>query len=411
VDEVMTGPLGTAVSYCFSVVNSGSAPLYPVEIDDVDLGITDADMTLVSGDPTPPLAPGDRLVYGYESTITGDLTNTAIATGTPSDEHGVPLPGATPVADSNEASVVAAAALDPAERIAALQTTIRDYVADGLVSRAFGRRVVRLLDRALVSLARGETDRTCSILEVFANEVSYAVERGAVDPAAGEDLIDEGTAIRVELGCPGTVPEPIVLTDGFETYSAGSYPAGSGWYVEWSGESASVSADRSYAGAQSFRLSGYAGWVRTDAVVVDLSDAAALTYRVAVQCSSEAVGGAEIGFFVRTAPGESWMYNSWHFKNDHTIRVKGTGPRIGGPPEPYEVDIGRTWAFDTWYLVEARIDYTTDLVSFWLGGELVAEDMVAAPKDASSIFALANHYGADGVIYFDDVTLTIEPTP
>lgn len=68
-------------------------------------------------------------------------------------------------------------------------------------------------------------------------------------------------------------------------------------------------------------------------------------------------------------------------------------------------------AFDTWYVVEARIDYTTDLVSFWLDGELVAEGALAAPEDASSVFALVNHDGADGVVYFDDVAFGIEPIP
>jgi hypothetical protein len=57
-DELVTGPSGTPVTYCFRVINTGDTALFPVVIDDPDLGITQDDMTLVSGDDTAPLQPG-----------------------------------------------------------------------------------------------------------------------------------------------------------------------------------------------------------------------------------------------------------------------------------------------------------------------------------------------------------------
>jgi LPXTG-motif cell wall-anchored protein len=93
------------VTYCFRVENTGDLPLFPVVIDDPDLGITQDDMTLVSGDDTAPLLPGEVLVYSYETTITADLLNTATTTGTPSDVEGAPIPDADDVTDTNDAAV------------------------------------------------------------------------------------------------------------------------------------------------------------------------------------------------------------------------------------------------------------------------------------------------------------------
>lgn len=104
-DELVSGPVGTLVTYCFRVVNDGETLLLPVEVDDPDLEIDDSDMTLVSGDDTVPLAPGDELVYSYEATITDDLLNVAITVGTPVDADGVEIPELVPVTDDNDASV------------------------------------------------------------------------------------------------------------------------------------------------------------------------------------------------------------------------------------------------------------------------------------------------------------------
>jgi LPXTG-motif cell wall-anchored protein len=81
-DELVTGVAGTAVTYCFRVENTGNTGLFPVV----------------------PLAPDGVLVYSYETTITADLVNTAVVTGTPVDEDG-PIPDLEDVTDTNDAQV------------------------------------------------------------------------------------------------------------------------------------------------------------------------------------------------------------------------------------------------------------------------------------------------------------------
>ena len=100
VDAVHEG----AVTYCFEVTNSGDTTLAPVTLEDADLGLTDADMTVLSGD-LASMAPGDIAVLYTESTVDGDLTNTAAAEGTVVDDDGDPVADADPVADDDTAEV------------------------------------------------------------------------------------------------------------------------------------------------------------------------------------------------------------------------------------------------------------------------------------------------------------------
>lgn|GEM_PF-2765195 len=89
--ELVSGSSGDPVTYCFEVENTGTVTLADVAITDGDLGIALADLTFVSGtalqgDGTLDLAPGESAVFSFNSTITGDLLNTAEATGTPIDD-------------------------------------------------------------------------------------------------------------------------------------------------------------------------------------------------------------------------------------------------------------------------------------------------------------------------------------
>src|SRR5690625_7801982 len=70
-------------------------------------------MTLLSGDDTTNLEPGDQLVYSYDSTITEDLRNTATVTGHPIDDS-------DPVTDTNDAAVT----LLPSSPEIALEKTV-----------------------------------------------------------------------------------------------------------------------------------------------------------------------------------------------------------------------------------------------------------------------------------------------
>jgi LPXTG-motif cell wall-anchored protein len=101
-DEVFAD-YGTLITYCFEVTNTGTAYLANVTVTDPTLGITSADMALLSGDPAV-LAPGQTVVWYYETTLDDDVTNVATTTGEPVDETGNPIPAAPP-SDTDDATV------------------------------------------------------------------------------------------------------------------------------------------------------------------------------------------------------------------------------------------------------------------------------------------------------------------
>lgn len=88
--ELVIGEKGTLVTYLFKVTNTGDTYLNNVEINDITLDIDKSKMTYKSG--AEQLPPGASLVYYYEASINGDLTNTANTTGTPSDNLGATVP-------------------------------------------------------------------------------------------------------------------------------------------------------------------------------------------------------------------------------------------------------------------------------------------------------------------------------
>ena len=95
---------GAPVTWCFVVTNTGDATLAPVTIDDADLGVTDSDLTLLSG-ALASLAPGDSATLYLDGAVDGDLVNTAVVEGTPVDAFGDPIPGADAVTDRDDAEV------------------------------------------------------------------------------------------------------------------------------------------------------------------------------------------------------------------------------------------------------------------------------------------------------------------
>jgi uncharacterized repeat protein (TIGR01451 family) len=101
--ETVTGPIGAAITYCFEVINTGNTYLDNISITDPNLGITQDDMTLLSG--TTPLAPGESLIYYYETTITEALRNTATVTADPTDDQGVIIPDLPSPSDADTADV------------------------------------------------------------------------------------------------------------------------------------------------------------------------------------------------------------------------------------------------------------------------------------------------------------------
>lgn len=84
-DDLVKEDYDDEVTYCFVVTNAGDTYLTDVVVDDPDLGIS----LPVPG----PLAPyGGTATVSYEATIDGDLTNTATASGTPSDGGATSFP-------------------------------------------------------------------------------------------------------------------------------------------------------------------------------------------------------------------------------------------------------------------------------------------------------------------------------
>ena len=71
--------------------------------NDLTPAVTRANATLISG--TEPLAPSASLVFFVDSTINGDLTNTASTSGNPTDAGGNDIPGLSDPTDSDDAAV------------------------------------------------------------------------------------------------------------------------------------------------------------------------------------------------------------------------------------------------------------------------------------------------------------------
>lgn len=108
--EFVNGLPGAAITYCFEVENTGDTYLHNITVNDTNLGITQANMTPLTG--TTPLAAGESLFYYYETTLDGDLVNTADVVGTPTDQNGVAIIGLTDVTDSDTATVEEASSPD-----------------------------------------------------------------------------------------------------------------------------------------------------------------------------------------------------------------------------------------------------------------------------------------------------------
>ncbi len=174
---------GDALTYCFSVLNAGDTHLSPVALDDPTLGITDADMTLVSG--TTPLAPGTSLTYTYATTGTTDVMNTVFATAQPSTPTGAPLDGVDPIAAADTAEVVV-----PSPGIALAKTVSVDGTCPGteLVEVAPGTAVTWCLT------ATNTGDTHLSSMEI-------------VDPTLGIDATNQAV-----LATPD--PADVVLAPG-----------------------------------------------------------------------------------------------------------------------------------------------------------------------------------------------------
>lgn len=204
------------------------------------------------------------------------------------------------------------------------------------------------------------------------------------------------TADGTRAGSTSVSFEAVPRSDGFETYADGSYP-GDGWYNLWSGSSAAVTSAAAFSGLQSFQLTGYTGWTRTDGLDIPLAGFSTLTYSVAVMVPSGQATGAAVGFFKRLSGNTSTDFNSVFLSPGGQIRVNGS---VGQ-------DTGIICQADTWYDIVVEIDYGTQLLNVWVNGREVVWNLPARAKADSSTFFVGTTWSSnDGMTtaYFDNVS-------
>ncbi|MBL4660816.1 MAG: hypothetical protein JKY19_10705 [Alcanivoracaceae bacterium] len=103
--ELVQAEFSNQVTYCFKVTNSGSTYLEVNALDDANVGVNLAGLTLV-GSPSPFIAPGDSVVYYFVDTVEGDLLDAeAILTVNPIDEMGDDIASLSDVMTVDMASV------------------------------------------------------------------------------------------------------------------------------------------------------------------------------------------------------------------------------------------------------------------------------------------------------------------
>lgn len=107
--DPVTVTVDDPATWCFRVVNTGDTALAPVAVTVPALGLTQDDLTIVTGD-VEPLDPGDAALFFYEDTPGEDVTASAFAEGRPVDGQGISLPGLDPVTASGAATVDVVAA-------------------------------------------------------------------------------------------------------------------------------------------------------------------------------------------------------------------------------------------------------------------------------------------------------------
>ena len=102
--ELVADQVGTLVTYCFVITNTGETYLDSLVFTDTILGINLNQLSLRSG--TTPLPPGGTIVYYYNATIpAGERLNTAFVEANPTDDQGRDLPGLANPTDQDTALV------------------------------------------------------------------------------------------------------------------------------------------------------------------------------------------------------------------------------------------------------------------------------------------------------------------
>lgn len=85
----------TPVTICYEIMNTGDTTLADVELIDATLDIELDELTLVSGDPTAPLQPGDSFIVAHEMVANENIRFNTSVSATPVDDDGEPIGGRT----------------------------------------------------------------------------------------------------------------------------------------------------------------------------------------------------------------------------------------------------------------------------------------------------------------------------
>jgi hypothetical protein len=188
-----------------------------------------------------------------------------------------------------------------------------------------------------------------------------------------------------------------LIAEDFENYTHGEYPALGGWFGIWPGsgyEGTHVDTACGYNSDKSFKLSGTPAQVRTDGVCVNLQNVHEINYECAVMVPEGASAGALLGFFISIDPSLGTILNGMLFDHDdHMIYARGLSP----------MSTGMSWQNDIWYTVKVFINYDSHTMDVWVNERLLLENVHAAPRDTSDIFAISTEVNGSGAVYFDDI--------
>ena len=208
--------------------------------------------------------------------------------------------------------------------------------------------------------------------------------------------------------------------DGFENISLNDYPNENGWQNLFSGMTAYVSDEQAHSGSRSFRLQSWSTWSRTDYVPLpELPDL--FRYEISVYPDANPQTRATWVGFPEAFGNQGPFYNRFNIhvldgSRGEVIFTKGI------PDSPY-ITVGE-FTVGTWVTVRADLDFTSLTADLWLNGELAVTDVEITPKEfhhAGFGDVTLNKFGATeynwidgpntGVIYIDDVKLSVIPTP
>ncbi len=103
-DNLLLAEKNTPVVYVFTVINKGDTYLKDIKVTDARLNINQDGLTPIGTLPVV-LGPGQAVQYYYETSLQGDLLNTAYTVGTPSLGGGETLTNVTKPTDSDTAEV------------------------------------------------------------------------------------------------------------------------------------------------------------------------------------------------------------------------------------------------------------------------------------------------------------------